>query len=744
MKEVYAIFDDAQKSASTRTSCARKLKAVVEKKANNRELFEILFCHCFDRVLLCSKTDAKVERISAFFAEGVSSFTESNLELALEFLLERSLAVDKTVRFRACQTIANILSLKSSDQCEISEAICDKIVESLIIRMNDRFANVRVQAIIALKNLQRPVEADTVTSEFLRLMNSDPSNEVRAIATECILINAYTLPSLVARVRDVHKTVRISALNKLAQHVDMRHLTVQMRGMIVRHGLSDRDVTVKQAAVDLVFAWLRTFDYKVPQMLKYLGLAQNEEEIESVVFEIMASIDKRDDITSDIKKKIIGQAINWTGRLDTISPAEFVWTQLRCLYAFRRLPSTQATNAISELIPDIVEVCRILKSVPVTVLSANVNLQMSVRNLLKMGIYFDKSDTIGNKDLSDTCRTLVLNIDIPDSLIEPLMNAWKNSMENLGEYTFQLYHELVVDAQKNIPEFTEIAKESSGPSSPRTPSFRTSTDTPRTDESLLDERYHVESRVIIRTLQIIAYSLQQVIGTVTPSVLELETYESYLPFLFESLQRPDPELRSLSITCLGLLPLFSENFAGHHDILLQAASAELEDDSIRGQALQSLVDIASINEDKFKNDITLSNLLSRILNHSSGSLQRLAVEGTAKLLFSGCLTDPRLFANLMKFFFLPQLSSDLGAGSADPNESYEYLNQEESDINALLGTQARLHQALSLFFHFFLVEGQGRENTFVDSVSELCSDVAQLMRDDVIDASSLSTVCINA
>lgn len=150
------IFDEAQRVTSSRNACSRKLKNFIEKvksDKNKTEAFNTIFSGCIDRALAYSKTDQKVTRITSFFAESVSTFSTDNLDICLEHLLERSEANDKTVRLRSCQLIRNILSLKleHNNQCELSSEICEKIVKVLYPRLSDRYSNVRVQAVYALK-----------------------------------------------------------------------------------------------------------------------------------------------------------------------------------------------------------------------------------------------------------------------------------------------------------------------------------------------------------------------------------------------------------------------------------------------------------------------------------------------------------------------------------------------------------------------------------------------------------------
>ena len=778
MKELYMIFDEAQRVTSSRNACSRKLKNFIEKAKgdkNRKDIFETIFLGCIDRVLPYTKTDPKVSRITSFFAESISTFSIKNLEMSLEYLLARSEATDKTVRLRSCQIIRNILSLKleNNNQCELSAELCEQLVKVLFPRLSDRYSNVRVQAIYALKSLQDASnENDSLTLEYLRLMNSDDTDEVRSAVVECIVIVPTTLPSLVARVKDIHKNVRLSCLKRLTENVDMRHLHVKMRGMIIRHGLQDRDQLVKNAAIELLFKWLSTHDYKVSNMLKYLGLLKNEEEVELAAFEILANIENRTDLSVDIKKSVMFQAIDWqNNEVDSISPSEFLWTQLRCAYAYQHTKNVKCANMLSDLVPDIIEVCRMLTSVPMSTLSSNANLLMSFRNLLKMSTFFDKSDLTGNRELATVCRKLILDVEVPNYLIEGLLYTWKIATENTGHTGRSRYYQLMSDSRKSpiSSETTTATSTVDATNDDIEPTTTTAAvvavaamDTTGTtsDNQIMNDNnndtptdYDTPSNQF-RSLQIISWCLQQVVGGNKPITMntidksELQVYEDYIPFIFENLPCADPERRGLSIKCLGLLPLYSDKFCTHQEILLQAANTEEEDENTRCVALQSLIDMATVYGDKFKDDITLSNILFRLLHNGSGALQRVAVEGAVKLLFSGCLSDPRLFANLMKFFFLPELSSDQHLNNNSTNmddtiatQRYQYLGNDDEDYSAEMGTQARLHQVLSVFFHYFLIEtGKNRALTLIDSISDLVSDISMLIRSEAIDISALQNV----
>lgn len=111
-------------------------------------------------------------------------------------------------------------------------------------------------------------------------------------------------------------------------------------------------------------------------------------------------------------------------------------------------------------------------------------------------------------------------------------------------------------------------------------------------------------------------------------------------------------------------------------------------------------------------------------------------ESAAKLLFSGRLTDPKLFANLLKFFFLPEMAT---SGYEDNNEKYDSENENETGPveDAFFGSTTRLQQILSVFFQTFFMGGIGRESLAFSCVSQLVADLAMLIRNKDIKPTAL-------
>jgi Nuclear condensing complex subunits, C-term domain len=163
------------------------------------------------------------------------------------------------------------------------------------------------------------------------------------------------------------------------------------------------------------------------------------------------------------------------------------------------------------------------------------------------------------------------------------------------------------------------------------------------------------------------------------------------------------------------------------------ARNDIEEGEIRSQALEALVDMATVYEQLYQNDNALTNFLIRLQEGGEPALLRVGAEGSAKLLFSGRLSEPKLFSNLLKFFFLPKL-----AGSSLEED------KEEGDgglvEDAFLGSTSRLQQILCVFFQSFFVGGRARDTIAFLCVSDLVADLAMLVRDGELDPCDVSKV----
>lgn len=130
--QVQSICDEAQKNQSAQSGCIRKLKVLLEGNTDNKEEVLVAFFDCYDKVLLCAKKEPAAERTVKFFSAFFSGTSDEEIfRSAMEYLLWRSQAHDKTPRFRALQTISSIMSSMSSE-AEIAQDLWDSMSVGMI------------------------------------------------------------------------------------------------------------------------------------------------------------------------------------------------------------------------------------------------------------------------------------------------------------------------------------------------------------------------------------------------------------------------------------------------------------------------------------------------------------------------------------------------------------------------------------------------------------------------------------
>ncbi len=258
MEKVSEIFGEAQRHMAVHKSSVKKLQAHLKdvSEAEREDIFQVILRGFVDQYLTVAKKETAVERVIKFFCDFLSDCSTNEddkmFRSGIEHLLTRSLAADKTVRYRAMQSLAMIISSLDGD-AEISNDLWENIITTCTPRLRDKAPNVRMWALKALNRLQNPEnEEDKLLQEFTRLMNTDTAVAVRVAAVDNISPCKQTLGAIVARVRDIKPEVRAAALERLTTHVDVRSFSPSQRATITVFGLNDRDESCKSAAVALV------------------------------------------------------------------------------------------------------------------------------------------------------------------------------------------------------------------------------------------------------------------------------------------------------------------------------------------------------------------------------------------------------------------------------------------------------------------------------------------------------------
>lgn len=78
---------------------------------------------------------------------------------------------------------------------------------------------------------------------YLFLMSSDPNPDIRRIVLSNIAPSVKTLPSILARTRDVRDSVRKTAYTVMGEKIHIKALSIANRVRLLHDGLTDRSGT---------------------------------------------------------------------------------------------------------------------------------------------------------------------------------------------------------------------------------------------------------------------------------------------------------------------------------------------------------------------------------------------------------------------------------------------------------------------------------------------------------------------
>jgi condensin complex subunit 3 len=283
---VATAFADAQRSHATHSRASKALTAAA---ARDPPGFLAAFLHALNRALLVFAREPAVERVialvAAFAAErsaDVDAGTANFSSLVLQYLLEHSNARDKAVRFRTCQTLAAALMALPEDAA-LDEDLWTPLQDGLLRRAFDKIPRVRAAAAAALCRLQTTgdPEDDVVTKTLVRLLSADSSSAVRKAALAAVAPSQHTIPHIIARIRDVKDDVRRAAFSTLATKVHPNDLELDTRILIMRAGLKDRSLSVRNSCAEdlLVSGWFEgACEANVFDLVDLLGGAEFEDE----------------------------------------------------------------------------------------------------------------------------------------------------------------------------------------------------------------------------------------------------------------------------------------------------------------------------------------------------------------------------------------------------------------------------------------------------------------------------------
>ena len=701
-EKIYNIFDEAQKSVGVHRVLLRKLINIVEN--NNGKLREesmkIILRGCLDRVMFVSKKEPAVERIVKFYCNFMinTSTTNDTFIKGMEHLLMRSLGQDKTVRFRAIQIIATILTDMSSD-ADLDENLWHSLGTIITPRLRDRAPNVRLWAVQAVGRLQNPEDDDNyLIAELLRLMCTDTSTDIRIAAVETICICSQSLPGVVERIRDIQPDVRCAAINALRKaKVGVRHLNTALRAQIVQYGLNDREEKVKYSTRALIFSWIDSNDLNsnVPKLFHYLNLHSNkvdanqaERHCQYIAFAIMHELDKAlgssiVTVSKELRRCARDSIPNWNdsidnNNIDVLTPADLLWAVGRCEYAAQCFNTGSSMELNDALIPDTLKVCDMLllahgskKSntqigkLIITSRNENSNnyiLQISpqrqlvVKYLLRMSVLKlndSGHDVDGKMRLALVCNHMLSDAYLPSSLVLPVLTTLlaTDERDNVLIATARLCSSLYDQIKALcVAEEDEDDNNDNNDNNENDSIIETNEED---NEKLLLKSEEYMTASVVRAMEIAAWVFQQTlsVGDITKlnsSVITL--VRRMTPMIWESLQQSDTDLRRLAIKCLGLLATASAaGMTPINDINSSDSSSSNDDESHddesmpwKSMGLQErdilLSSAMMVEEEKEIRCTAVSGLCDILCVHNMVTGMRQIEENDEKMNISGVMT----------------------------------------------------------------------------------------------------------
>ncbi|XP_062430565.1 condensin complex subunit 3 [Rhea pennata] len=356
MKEAFQL---AQKPHQNHAKLVVALKSTYSQLEDKTDFHE-KFIHFLKYAMIIYKREQAVEQLINFVAKFVTSFYEVEKDVSTEegeeenfllnyvfnFLLESHDANSHAVRFRACQLINKLLG-NMPENAQIDDDLFDKINEAMLIRLKDKFSNVRIQAVLALSRLQDPKDENCpVVNIYNILLENDSNSEVRRAVLSCIAPSARTLPKIVGRTMDVKEAVRKLAYEVLAEKVHMRALSIAQRVKLLQQGLSDRSDAVKEVVKKkLLQAWLQLTEGDVLELLHRLDV-ENCIDVAIPVLNAIFSLSPLNDFVQNCKNLDSRKLIPW----EDLTPENVLYWRSLCEYL--KSKGEEGEDLLEQMLPE--------------------------------------------------------------------------------------------------------------------------------------------------------------------------------------------------------------------------------------------------------------------------------------------------------------------------------------------------------------------------------------------------------
>ncbi|XP_036972519.1 condensin complex subunit 3 [Acanthopagrus latus] len=658
--DIKEAFQRAQRGHNNKAKLVASLKSRYI-KLEDKTLFHEEFGHYLKYAMIVYKREPTVENVIEFVARFATSFQsppktdeeeekQENgeeedeeddeeddhpfLSFIFNFLLESHKANSHAVRFRVCQLINKLLG-SMAENAQIDDDLFDRIHQAMLVRVTDKFPNVRIQAALAMTRLQQPKDPDCPTiNAYMLILENDTNAEVRRAVLSCIAMSPRTLPKVIKRTRDIKENVRKLAYQVLADKVHIKALTIAQRVSLLQQGLRDTSEAVREVLSSrLLPAWLVRLDGNIIEMLHRLDVencAETALDTLKAIFKGTATEELLQNRVQLDNRKLIP--------VDSLSCENVLYWRALC--EFIKAKGDDGDEMLEQVLPDAATyadyLSGYLKAVPLlseeqradfNQLELVMTKEFISQQLIHLIGCLDTNEEGGRKRVLAVLQEMLALPQTPSSLVslltekllslilddhrriqtvaeiisdvrEPIMEASQPVDQNesrrqqvqLAEVKVRIMEakqtledcitaqefNRAADIKNSIAEFenrrNQIIQEIAESSQPADKDIRTEKNDPET---------------LLRCLTMCAELLKQMsIKTrIGPTISALMS-----SLVLPSIANAHPAVRNMAVVCLGTCTLHSKELAKNHMVLLLQI-AQLDEVKIRISALRAIIDL---------------------------------------------------------------------------------------------------------------------------------------------------------
>uniref|UniRef100_A0A8C1NCQ2 Non-SMC condensin I complex, subunit G n=1 Tax=Cyprinus carpio TaxID=7962 RepID=A0A8C1NCQ2_CYPCA len=644
--EIEEAFRRAQKAHNNKAKLVASLKNRYNKLEDKTEFHEE-FIRCLKYAMIIYTREPAVENVIDFVTKFAASFETPVNENAEEeeegedeneflnflfcFLLESHGANSHAVRFRVCQLVNKLLG-SLSENAQIDDGLCDRIHEAMLIRVTDKYPNVRIQAALAMARLQDPSNSDC------------PTIKGWYVTCICVLVTSTCLETVIWRLKRLsgeHRKLIITRPNLLpvlAEKVHIRALSIAQRVSLLHEGLSDSADSVKEVVkTHLLPAWLRLLQGDVLQLLHKLDVENCAETAVTTLHAVFSMATSPDDLLQNgvrlDERKLIP--------VDSLTCENVLYWRALC--EFVKSKGNEGEELLEQLLPEAAifaeYLCSYLRSITglseeqkadMTQLEIAMTQEFVGQQLIILVGCLDTSEEGGRKRMVAVLQEILVMPKTPTSLIgllvekligllrdetqkiqmvaeiisdvrEPILpisapvdeNEKRRKQVRLAEVRVQ-----IMEAKQNLEEciscqdFSRAAVLKDSISQLEELKNQLTLEASQPADSIKEQRVEKsDPETLLKCLTMCAELFKQINikRGICPTMNAL--IES---LILPSVSNPNPAVRNMAVICLGTAALHSKDLANTHLVLLLQIT-QLDEPKIRISALRALIDQLLLN-----------------------------------------------------------------------------------------------------------------------------------------------------